>query len=469
MTIARDFVEWAWTLDQSTIPTGILDRTALHILDGLGTALAASRMNAAPFAVPTAASMGHADESSVIGSCRRFGAAGAALANGILIHSLDFDDTHPAGLVHATAVTLPAALAVAEREYASGADLLRAVLVGDELLGRISSAAPHGFHARGFHASSVCGVFASSLIASLLSGSSKDQAVNALGIAASQASGSMEFLATGVSTKQIHPGWASMAGVMSSALAVHGGSGPDTVFEGERGLYRLFSAVPADLAGITAGLGDSWQIADIEVKPYPACHLMHRNLDIAAQLHARLNPAEIDFVVVGVPPESIPIVAEPSHTKVAPRSAYEAKFSVQWSVAAMLLDGHIDVDSYRSDRISRPDIVELSSRVRINPVAGDGPAALQPGDVTIGLADGTLVRLRSDDPGSAETALSMHDMVIAKFRANVGAPEETTDALVSAVMGLTQASDLRALRAALTDVAEHWELVPVPPVTEYQS
>jgi 2-methylcitrate dehydratase PrpD len=449
MTVARGFVEWAAGVSASDIPGAIRQRTALHVLDGLGTALAAARMDAAPFAIPAARTLGSGQESSLLGTTERSSAAGAALANGILVHALDFDDTHTAGLVHATAATLPAALAVAEREGRSGADLIRAVTLGYELIGRLSRAVPHGFHARGFHATSVCGTFSSAFAAALLAGLDVKRTVAALGIAGSQSSGSMEFLATGAATKQLHPGWASLAGVIAARLAETGASGPDTIIEGENGLYRLYSSVPADIDSILAGLGDTWQVEGIATKPYPACHLIHRVLDVGRRLHGEIDPDQVTDILVRLPADSIPIVAAPETAKRRPRSPYEAKFSVQWSLAAMLIDGEVSVDTYRPERIGRPDALRLSERVRFEASHGDVPAAEEPGDVSVTRPDGSQLRLRSDDTCASSGGRRLRDEVVEKFRINAGLPLPLADAVIMAVTGLSTAPDLTALTSAL--------------------
>jgi 2-methylcitrate dehydratase PrpD len=462
MTIARDFVDWADTVSIADIPSAIRHRTALHVLDALGTGLAAARMDNAPFAEPVARALGAGEESTLIGSTRRSPAGGAALANGILIHSLDFDDTHTAGLVHATAMTLPAALAVAEREGRSGADLLRAMVLGYELAGRLSRAVPHGFHARGFHATSVCGTLTSALVTALLSNLSTDVIVNALGIAGSQSSGSMEFLATGAATKQIHPGWASLAGVVAAGLAAGGATGPDTSIEGEHGLFALYSAVAPDLASVMASLPNAggataaWQVDGVAMKPYPACHLMHRILDVGRQLHGEVDVDDVSDVLVRIPADSVPIVASPQDVKRRPRSPYEAKFSVQWSLAAMLIDGEIGVDTYRSDRISRPDVEQLSARVRYEELHGDVPAAEEPGDVTLVLSDGTERRLRTDDDAFSVADGELDDLILDKFALNAGASRGSSDRVVAAVLGLDRASDLKELALALDGIVADW-------------
>lgn len=456
MTLARTFIDWAWTQPESRVPGHIRDQVALHILDGLGCALAGARLNNAPFAVPVALSLGRSDEATVLGSPERASAGSAALANGILLHTLDYDDTHTEGLVHATAMTLPAALAVGEREGVTGRELLHAMAIGYELAGRLSRAVPHGFHTKGVHATAVCGTFTSALIAALLSRLSLDEAVNALGIAGSQSGGSMEFLATGAATKQIHPGWAALAGVVAAGLAAAGATGPDTILEGKHGLYALFSAVPPDLDSVIAGLGDSWQVEHIEVKLYPACHLMHRSLDVAGQLAQVVDVSAIRDVLVRMPADSIPIVCAPVEVKQHPRTAYEAKFSVQWSVAAMLVDGHVGIDTYRADRIGRSEVTRLAQLVRYQPTGDPQPAAEQPGWITVTTADGSTITLRSDDAAFVLPVALLRDRIIAKFRANVAATDEVTDELLAATLALPAAPSLDRLADALRAVPSDW-------------
>ena len=163
MTAAETFAEWALSLRAADIPEDVRHAARRHVLDGFGCALAAHTSGAAPYAT---ALVDGIDEASVIGSRARASVPRAALANGILVHALDYDDTHTAALVHSTAASLPAAFAVGQAMKAPGADVLAATIAGFETTSRLGAAVTHGFHERGFHATSVTGVFASALIAS---------------------------------------------------------------------------------------------------------------------------------------------------------------------------------------------------------------------------------------------------------------------------------------------------------------
>ena len=445
MTISEDFVAWAWSLKPHDLPDEVRERAALHLLDTIGVALAGRRLRASPFAAAAAGMFGLANEASVIGEGVRTSAAAAALANGMLMHGLDYDDTHTGALVHASAATVPAALAVGEQLLRAGREVLHGIVIGYELIGRLGAATPHGFHARGFHATSVCGAVSAALVAARLDRASEAEAAQALGIAGSFSSGSLEFLSTGATTKQLHPGWACMAGTVAARLARNGATGPTTILEGKYGIYALFTDQTPNLDCLTADLGRKWQVEGIAVKSYPACHLMHATLDAAAALRNLVDVQQIKVITVRIPRDSIPIVAAPQEIKVRPRTSYEAKFSVQWSLAAMLRDGLVNVDTFDLSQLARPDIVTLSERVNCEAAEFSGPAADAPGDLTVELYDGRRIR-SADVPAKP----GLRSQVMAKFRAATGVSPDLTEELIAAVIGIDEAPDLSRLFGLLS-------------------
>ncbi len=444
-TLSRQLAAWAHDLALDQVPDGVRRAACLHLLDGLGTALAAALARAAEPAVQVAAGLGGPPEATILGTGTRVSAPAAALANGTLLHALDFDDTHPGGLVHATAAVLPAALAVGEQAGASGAEVLRTAIAGYEAVCRIAAAAPHGFHARGIHATSACGVFSAALIAALLARSPVPVITDALGMAGSAAGGLLEFLSTGASTKQLHPGMAAHSGILAARLAAAGATGPASVLEGGKGLYAALSARPASLARVLDGLGQRWETAAVGIKPYPACQLLHATLDAVGRVLAQVpDPGEVVSVVACVHPDSAAIVCEPWPAKLRPRTAYDAKFSLPWSVAALLADRAVGLSTYSAESIARPQVAELASRVRAVRTAGDGPAADAAGRVDIVLTDGRTVT--GEVPGSRGTAAEpMTDAdVIAKFTANCGGSPVAAE-LAGAVLGLAALPSLRCV------------------------
>ncbi len=451
-TATQTLAGWALGLSADDVPTPVVDAVTRHLTDGLGTALAAVRLGAAEPTLTVAAGLGGPPESTLLGRGLRVGAPAAALATGVLVHALDFDDTHAGGLVHATAAVLPTVLAVGEQVGASGEEALLAAVLGYETVCRVAAAAPHAFHARGLHATSVAGVIAAALVSARLMRLDAATTVHALGIAGSSAGGLLEFLATGASTKQLHPGLASHAGVLAARLAAAGADGPASVLEGERGLYAALAGTRVDADAVVAGLGERWEATRITIKPYPSCQLMHAVLDAAREVGPLDAPTlrSIESVAVTVHPDSADIVCEPD--KVAPRTVYDAKFSLPWSLAALLVDGAVTLATYREDALARPELLKLARRVEVRVVATPGVAADAPGRVVVRLSDGTT--LEGAVPASSGTPDRPLDdeAFLVKLAGNVGAPDAAR-ALAAEVAVLPKAESLDALVSRLAALA----------------
>jgi len=450
--IARQLATWATGTLQ--VPADVQTAALRHLLDGLGTGLGALRTSAVQPALTVAQGLGGPAEAVILGDRRAIGATAAALANGALTHALDFDDTHAGGLIHATAVVLPAALAVGQQTQASGAAVLDAAVAGYETACRVTAAAPYGFHARGLHATMVGGVFSSAIVAARLMGLDVDRTTNALGIAGSQAGGLLAFLGTGASTKQLHPGLASHSGILAARLAAAGASGPETVFDGPNGLFDALAVGPIDLASITDGLGSRWETTRIGIKPYAACQLSHASIEAArvALDQGGFAPQEVLEVIAQVHPDSAAVVCDDSRDLCRPASPYAAKFSLPWSVAAMLQDGVITLDTFSPPSIGRRDVEELASRVRwmlLPPTAT--VAADAPGHVLVRLRGGReVVGAVARSSGGGDFPMSEDDL-IAKFLSNVGGQRRTAMSLANTLATLADQIDLDTLleRAAL--------------------
>jgi 2-methylcitrate dehydratase PrpD len=436
MTAAERLADWAVALQTDEVPRVVRDAVCRHLLDGLGVGLAAARTGAAKPGLIVAQGLGGPPEARPLAGGPRIGAPAAALAGGALVHALDFDDTHAEGLVHPTAVVLPTAFAVGQQTTSAGDDVLAAALVGYEIICRLGCGAPHGFHAQGLHATSVCGPLAAAATTARLLRLTRDQTVNALGIAGSSAGGLLEFLGAGTSTKSLHPGLASMAGIIAARLAAAGAEGPNTVVEGERGLYAALSARSADPTRVTKALGEEWEVMRIDIKPYPACQLMHAALVGGGILRERLAADDIATLEVRLHPDSIAIVAEPIEHKRTPSSPYDAKFSLPWSLAALLIDGSLTVDSYSDTELRRRDIKALAARVLVRDAPAEGPAALAGAClVATTLAGDSVEVVTPSVPESRQPALN-DDALVEKLRANVG-DSGVGDALATLALDLS--------------------------------
>ena len=306
-TIAATIGAFAADLTWDQAPAAVRHRAKLLILDAIGIAIAANRY---PFA--SAIDAGLSDLASldgdkgafhVIGSHDKLPLRDAIVANGARLHGLDFDDTHMASIIHATAVSLPVALSVGEAVNADGAAVLSAYLAASEIAIRVGLAANFGFHKHGLHATGVAGHFAAAIAAGKLFGLDADAIATAQGVVGSTAMASQEFVADGAWNKRFHPGWAGVAGVTAAKLAQNGFVAPGLPYEGRYGLFQslLGSHQTAfDIHQMTAGLGVEWHTEHSAVKPFPTCHFTHAPADCALILAREhdISPEQINHIEV---------------------------------------------------------------------------------------------------------------------------------------------------------------------------
>ena len=389
---SRDLARFAAGLRLADVPAAVRERAKLHILDGLGLGLASGSFEFGRRAVEGGVALAGAGEGgacTVLGRPERLPSRDAALVNGILIHGLDFDDTHLESIVHPTCTSLPCVLSLAESLDASGEDLLAAYLAGAETAIRVGGAVRGGFHEVGFHATGLVSHFAAAIAASRLLGLDEEQIVSAQGIAGSTAAGIQVFLEEGAWTKRFHPGWGAVAGISAAQLARRGFRGPSRPYEGKFGLFETHlrgGVEAADPDELVADLGRVWRFGETALKPYPVCHFIHGCADAAIELHREIGGAEIAAVDAYLAQPTLHIVAEPAAAKERPTSDYEAKFSAQYVVARCLLDGRIGLPDLE------PEAPGRSSRRRAHEAG-----ALPPGS-RHGLSE-VLLRRCLGDPG----------------------------------------------------------------------
>jgi 2-methylcitrate dehydratase PrpD len=424
VTASARLAEFVTSLRLEDLPAGVREAAKLHALDTLGCGLAAHGLGEGTFVHAAAAEVATAGPATAIGRPGGLPAGEAALLNGTLCHLLDFDDTHPDSVVHVSAAVVPAALAAAETSGAvSGAELLCALVAGNEISVRLGMAAGGRFHARGFHPTGVCGVFGATATVAKLRGLSEEQTINALGIAGSMAGGLLEFLADGAKTKPLHPGFAAQAALTAVRLAAHGASGPRSVLDGERGFFAAYlNGEETNLAEQVADLGTRYETPRIAFKPYPACHYVHAPVDSLAMLIERegLTADDVESITAFSDATGVALVLEPAADKVRPRTVYDAKFSLPFCLASLLVHGSVDVTTFAEAAIAESAVLELAMRVRGEVRAYALSPDAFPGGVRVHTRDGrTLEHELRHQRGGSEFPMSTDD-IVAKYRFNAG-------------------------------------------------
>ena len=292
-TLSQQFSSFVAASSYASLPEEAKRAAMLLILDGVGIALASNRFE---FAEPTlrGLQMLGGGDGVIIGRHERLSLRDAAIMNGVLIHGLDFDDTHLEGVIHVTASCFPAVLAVAAQMNRSVEDMLAAFVLGIEVAARVGMIAKGELGQIGFHPTGAVAAFGTAVAAGYLYGLTEQQLTMAQGIALSMASGTSEFHAEGAWTKRLHPGWAAAAGITAAALAKGGFVGPLSPYEGKRGGFFLTHlgnhGIAWDATDAAAGLGQRWEVTQVALKPSPACQHNIACIDAATAL-ARAHQA----------------------------------------------------------------------------------------------------------------------------------------------------------------------------------
>lgn len=473
-TLAERLADFAARSSFESLPAEVVQSVRMRVLDTLGIAAAAAPLPTSRAARRWAAEQGGAASSTAIGVPLPLPASLAAFVNGVLAHSLDYDDTHLPSVLHPSAAVVPAALAAAERYGGDGRTLIHAVAVGLETCVRLGmagydeAAGNSIFFEHGQHATSICGAMGGAVavatIAARRGGSGEDgvraAVLHSLGVAASMASGIIEANRTGGTVKRIHCGWAAHAAVCAAELVRHGLTGPPTVLEGRFGFFEAWLHGRADLTAVTEGLGESWSVPGIFFKPYPANHFTHAAVDAAAALRrAGVTPEQVHRLVLGVPAPNLRTIGEPIELKRRPETGYMAQFSGPYAVAVGLYGGGglgAALDDYTDELARDPARRALMDRVDV--VADDECTAIFPRQfpavLTARLVDGReLVEKVLTTRGGPERPLSA-DELAQKFRDNASRVLTTAqvEALATAGAGLEQRSDLTAMLRPLVEV-----------------
>ena len=399
------------------------------VLDFLAAAFAGASDNGYRklLAVITEGSRGDA---AVIGHPGGVGALDAALLNGYAGHALDYDDVHSSVRGHPSSVLLPALFALAQTQRSTALELLAAYVVGVETMARLGLALGSRHYEQGFHNTATLGTLGAAAAASFLLRLDAAAIENALGLAATQSAGlRLQF---GSEAKPLHAGQAARAGLLAAQLAAQGLQGSPAALDGPTGFFAVFGAGAAQPQRVLEAWGAPWQIVapGLYFKPWPCCTATHYALHAALTLRTahRLTPDEIDRIVVTFPPGGdTPLASR------LPATGLEARFSVEYALAAALTDGAAGVATF-ADVPVRAELAALAARVTRRYDASAPRASTDPATrfstVEITLRNGTSVSHKTDRLYSAD---DLH----AKFSDAVGHDPALLElpAVVEAMLG----------------------------------
>lgn len=445
------------------IPENVRELGKKSMLDGLGLAIAGSVAKSGELVRKHLIAQGfNSGAATVIGSNLRCAPRFAAFANGVGVHADDYDDTQLAVapdrvyglLTHPTAPALPAALAVGEQNNVSGADVFLAYQLGVELECKIAEAINPRHYQTGFHATATCGTFAAAAAAGKILDLNVETMRRALSIAGSQSAGLRENF--GTMTKPFHAGRASESGVVAAEFAALGWTATDIILEAPRGFFQAAGGGFAD-EFIRHKLGQPWTFAfpGVSIKPHPSGSLTHPGMTEMLRLIKAHDIHADDVVSVTVGTNHNMPNALIHHQ---PQNELQAKFSMEFCMAILLLEGRGGLSEFTDEVVMRSDVQAMIQRIHF----GVDDEAEQAGFhkmttiITITLKNGQVIR-GSADFGRGSPAMPMtYDEVADKFLENCDYAQFSAVAskkIIAVVQSIEQLSSIRELTALLTTPA----------------
>jgi 2-methylcitrate dehydratase PrpD len=451
MELTKDVIQRCHALHYKALTTDVVDRVKYLVLDFIGVAARGALSDSSGCVQRFIVNLDNArDGAVIIGTNLKTSPSYAALANGAAAHSLELDDVVNEASLHPAVAIMPAALAAAHIAGCSGKEFIAAITTGYEVMIKLGVALdPAAHYARGFHPTGTCGTMGAAVTAAKILKLDDKAMMNALGIAGSQAAGSMEFLSDGAFTKRLHPGWAAHSGIIAALLARENFTGPGTIIEGKFGFLHSYSS-GSKAARVVQNWGDPYEVMRTSIKPHACCRYKQGPIDgiIKIMRGNNLDDSQVEKVTLGILKAGFAIVAEPESQKYNPKSVVDAQFSMPFGAAVAILNGKATLDEYTLESVNSVRVKELMEKISCikDPELEKEFPKKWPASVTLQAKDGKTYSTRIDFPkGDPENPLTW-DELIDKFRNLVGPVfiQARQNEIIERTRSLEKEEDLRA-------------------------
>lgn len=417
MEIAEEYAAYATELTFDSLPPEVVDHAKKLILDIVANSIGGHEwMQSGPVITEGVRRLDRGGTgATVLATGEQMAPEWASLVNGSMAHSLDYDNHHAKGVIHAGSSVVSCALAAGEETGASGRELITAVVIGYEIACRLAMAlGPHSSHEMGFHPTGTCATFAGSAIIGRLRQTGPDVIVDAMGLNGSQAAGSMQYVVNGAWNKRMHPGLATHSSFVSMSLARAGFLGAAEVFEGDQGFLQGYALRPVPEQA-TETLGTEYETLNVAIKPYSLCRYTHQTLDLLIGLTREgLQSTDVRSILIEMPTYGLALVGSPIEAKRTPASAVDAQFSAPFAAALALTEKRAGLDVFSrvledgfSDEFRRLlSITEVRSADDLDAIHPE----FWPGRVTLETSSGTVERSATHMRGESEIPMSFDEV-----------------------------------------------------------
>ncbi len=447
MNESLELARFASELRYEKLPREVVAKAKDLILDQIGIMMGVSTMPWSRIIFDYVKDWGDSKpEATVAHYGYKTKAENAVFANASFGHGFEIDDLYVRGSSHPGCVTVPSALAMAEREGASGKDVILAVVAGYEVTGRINTTITPSSQLRGFHsATSVSGTFGAAAAAGRILGFDTDLMLNAIAIAGSHSAGVTEYDQGGGSVKRMHAGMAAHGGVRSALLAQKGLTGPGTIIEGKHGFCHSF-ADEYDLSHITDKLGTEYPVVmGSGFKAYCACAGMHSGIDALRELKARytFRADDVAEIVMGTNRRSI------HHVEAKPVDITSAQFSAAFGLALTMIRGSNGFKDYTDETVHDRNILKLADKIKmeVDRECDSEYPKTRAARVTVTLKNGEKLATKVDYCKGTPQNPMTRDEFEGKFRGLAAsvADRERIDQILKTVYALDEQKDVSAL------------------------
>ncbi len=440
-SISQKLAQFVHRLSYDALPKDVVEAAKTRILDSLSTSLAGYNLPSGQIALAVVKdSKGPA---TVIGQRRGYAVRDAAFVNGVTASNTAQSDSQLEG-GHPSTTIVPAALAMAEQEGSSGRDVIAAIVLGYELMNRMTLGTPADAGRDGllggFRNSTVFGIFGVAAAAGRLMKLGEEQLTQAIGYAADLASGLTEGFGDGTPESYFQAGLTGQNGIMAAAVARAGAVASETILEGKHGFFLSYAGTTEKTGRITAELGKSYAILKVRRKPYPACGGNQLSLNLGQRLYARyaLNPRDIIRVVEIASPKKkayAGIDAHPPYT-----NDHQATMSAQFCLASALFGKPVESHKFFEESYDDADIAELAAKIELvgELREGRGPR------IEVYLKDGRQYSIEED---VSDILIPTWENTEAKFRGSAAEAlrQERIPELVGLIKNMDSLEDIRQL------------------------
>lgn len=460
MDTIYDLVHYLKGIKYENLSQEAIDAAKMLLTDVIAVSVAGSDADGVKEAAEVMFDWGGKEESTVLVFDKKLPADHAGFLNSVLSHARDFDEVHPAAVVHTGITVIPTILTIADA--AGGIDgkrIIETIVAAVELDVRMSRAITAPGTRSGWIYSALVGNFAAAFAAGLLLDLDEEQLVNALGIVYTQAGGNQQAARDTTLTKRMQPGFAVRSGIFSAYLAKKGITGPRNIIDGVFGFYRQYMKDDCDKSLIMADLDAEYGVVGLSYKVFPVCgQCLSPVTTVDALMKAHdLKPEDILSIDVGSNKHGYTACVEPEEVKYHPKKVVDGQFSIPYSVATMAVRRHVNLSDLTDESVTKTDVEAMMKNVKafVDPaVEEEFPRGIARANVTLHTTKGDFTGsvYHKGHPQNPVTKEDMAEKLKGCFEvAFYPVKEGAEDAILETIDNLEALDDISALIRQIND------------------